>query len=85
MERIGSFKRSASPAAPGEGEPPLGEMTESGRCQVRSETEPFCYRPEAVEILGLRFCDRCSREQEAYLRIGELTQVPRGKPDVAEA
>jgi hypothetical protein len=24
-------------------------MTESGRCQVRSETDPFCYRPEVVD------------------------------------
>lgn len=84
MERIGPFKRSAGPAAPGEGEPPLGEMTESGRCQVRSETDPFCYRPEAVEILGLRFCARLSREQEAYFRIRRANAVPQREPDVAE-
>ncbi len=79
MELIGAFERSASPATPGEGPPPLGATAESGRCQVRSETDFPCDRPAAVEILGVRFCDRCSREQEAYFRIGELTQVPRGK------
>jgi hypothetical protein len=78
MELIGAFRRSASLAAPGEEEPPLGATAECGQCEVRSETDPFCYCPEAVEILGVRFCDRCSREQEAYFRIGELTQVPRG-------
>jgi hypothetical protein len=78
MELIVAFKRSASLAAPGEEEPPLGATAESGWCQVRSETDPFCYCPEAVQILIVRFCDRCSREQEPYFRIGELTQVPRG-------
>jgi len=78
MELIGAFERSASPATPGEGGP-LGATTGSGRCQVRSETDFPCDRPAAVEILGVRFCDRCSREQEAYFRIGELTQIPRGK------
>jgi hypothetical protein len=78
MELIRAFKRSASPVTLGEGPPPLGATEESGRCQVRSETDFPCDRPAAVEILGVRFCDRCSREQEAYFRIGELTQGPRG-------
>ncbi len=78
MKPIGTFERSASLATPGEGGL-LGPTAEYGRCQVRSETAFPCDRPAAVEILGVRFCDRCSKEQEAYFRIGELTQVPRGK------
>jgi hypothetical protein len=41
-----------------------------------------------VEILGAAFCETCSREQEAYFAIGELTQEEaqgfRSKP-LAEA
>lgn len=35
-------------------------------------------------ILGVRFCERCAREQEDYFAVGELTQVPRGKSSVTE-
>ena len=48
--------------------------TELGPCQVRSETERPCPRPAMVEIWGMLFCERCAREQEAYFRIGALTQ-----------
>ncbi len=47
---------------------------ELGPCQVRSETDSPCPRPAAVEILGVPFCERCAREQEAYFAIGELAQ-----------
>ncbi len=45
-----------------------------GPCQVRSETDRPCPNPAAVEILGVPFCERCAREQEAYFAIGELAQ-----------
>lgn len=79
MEPIGAFERSANSAVPGEGPSQHGATAESGWCQVRSETDFPCDRPAAVEILGVRFCARCSWEQETYFRIGELTQVPRGE------
>jgi hypothetical protein len=44
-----------------------------GPCQVRSKTESPCLRRAEVEILGVAFCGRCAREQEAYFAIGELT------------
>ena len=42
-------------------------------CQVRIYTESPCPRSAEVEILGVAFCRRCAREQEAYFAIGELT------------
>ncbi len=48
------------------------------RCQVRSGTNSPCWRPAAVEIGGVPFCEPCAREQEAYFTIGELTDYPRG-------
>lgn len=50
-------------------------VTESGPCQVRSETDCPCPRSAAVEIRGVPFCEPCAREQEAYFAIGELTQA----------
>jgi hypothetical protein len=46
--------------------------TKLGPCQVRSKTEQPCPRRAEVEILGVAFCERCAREQEAYFAIGEL-------------
>jgi hypothetical protein len=63
-------------------------MTKQVPCQVRSKTESPCPRRAEVEILGAAFCETCSREQEAYFAIGELTQEEaqgfRSKP-LAEA
>jgi hypothetical protein len=47
--------------------------TELGSCQVRNRTDRPCVRPAVVKILGVPFCERCAREQEAYFAIGELT------------
>jgi hypothetical protein len=44
-----------------------------GTCQVGSKTDRPCVRPAVVKILGVPFCERCAREQEAYFAIGELT------------
>ena len=49
--------------------------TELGPCQVRSKTDRPCSRPAVVEIWGMPFCERCTREQEAYFAIGALTQA----------
>lgn len=49
-----------------------------GRCEVRSDTESPCGRPTAVSIMGIQFCERCARQQEAYFALGEYTQAPRG-------
>jgi hypothetical protein len=51
----------------------LTEVTKQGCCQVRSMTESPCPRRAEVEILGVTFCGRCARQQEAYFAIGELT------------
>jgi predicted Fe-S protein YdhL (DUF1289 family) len=51
----------------------LTEAMIPGPCQVRSKTESPCFRSAEVEILGVAFCGRCAREQEAYFAIGELT------------
>jgi hypothetical protein len=48
--------------------------TRLGLCQVRSETERPCLRLAVVTIGGIPFCEPCAREQEAYFKIGELTQ-----------
>jgi hypothetical protein len=45
-----------------------------GPCQARCKTENPCLRRAVVEIRGVAFCGPCSREQEAYFAIGELTQ-----------
>jgi hypothetical protein len=58
--------------------------TQPRQCQVRSRTDLPCGRPAVASILGVRFCERCAREQEDYFAVGELTQVPRGKSDVTE-
>ena len=64
-----------------EKEGPLAEVvTTLGTCQVRSGTDDPCLEPAAVEILGVPFCERCAREQEAYFAIGELA-----RPYTAEA
>ena len=59
------------------------EVTQSGGCQVRSNTESPCPRQAEVEILGVAFCGPCARQQEAYFAIGELAdeeaQSLRGK------
>ena len=54
--------------------------TKLGTCQVRSGTDHPCLEPAAVEILGVPFCERCAREQEAYFAIGELA-----RPHTADA
>ncbi len=48
--------------------------TTLGTCQVRGGTDDPCLKPAAVEILGVPFCERCAREQEAYFAIGELAR-----------
>ena len=48
--------------------------TNPGLCQVGSKTEDPCPRRAEVAILGVTFCGPCTREQEAYFLIGELTQ-----------
>lgn len=40
---------------------------------MRSGTGLPCGGPAVVEILGVPFCERCAREQEAYFAMGELT------------
>lgn len=57
----------------------MGSKAGPGLCQVRSETDLPCGRPAVATLLGVRFCERCSREQEEYFAVGELTQVPRGE------
>jgi hypothetical protein len=44
-----------------------------GPCQVRIYTDSPCPRSAEVEILGVAFCGKCARQQEAYFSIGELT------------
>lgn len=51
---------------------------------MRAQTDHPCGRPAVATILGVRFCERCTREQTDYFALGELTQVPRGKSGVAE-
>jgi hypothetical protein len=41
---------------------------------VRSRTGNPCSRHAELEILGVAFCGPCTREQEAYFAIGELTR-----------
>jgi hypothetical protein len=57
--------------------------TQPRQCQVRSETDLPCGRPAVATILGVRFCERCAREQREYFAVGELTRVPRGENGVA--
>ena len=83
MEPIEALERSGAPPAPGREARSRearssGTTPELGRCQMRSETDSPCGRPAATEVMGVLLCERCSREQEAYFAIGELTQVPRG-------
>jgi hypothetical protein len=59
--------------------------TQPRQCQVRSRTDLPCGRPAVATILGVRFCERCAREQENYFAVGELTQVPRGERGVTES
>jgi hypothetical protein len=47
----------------------------TGSCQVRSGTDLPCGRPASVRMLGVLFCERCAREQEAYFAIGDLTRA----------
>ncbi len=42
---------------------------------MRSETDLPCPHQAVVKILGIPFCERCAREQEAYFAIGALTQA----------
>jgi len=51
---------------------------------VRAQTDHPCGRPAVATILGVRFCEWCTREQTDYFALGELTQIPRGKSSVAE-
>jgi hypothetical protein len=55
----------------------LTELTidKLGTCQVRSGTAYPCTRPAAVKLQGVPYCESCSREQEAYFAIGELTEA----------
>ena len=46
---------------------------------MRSRTDLPCGRPAAATILGVRFCERCAREQKDYFAVGELTRVSRGE------
>jgi hypothetical protein len=46
-----------------------------GRCQVGSGTDRPCRHPAVVKIRGIPFCEACTREQEAYFTIGELTEA----------
>lgn len=52
-----------------------GATESAGSCQVRSGTDIPCGRPASVTVLGVLFCERCAREQEAYFAIGELTRA----------
>ena len=45
---------------------------------MRSEADFPCGHPAARTVLGVPLCERCSREQEAYFAVGELSRVPRG-------
>lgn len=47
----------------------------TGSCQVRSGTDLPCGRPASIRMLGVLFCERCARQQEAYFAIGELTRA----------
>ena len=58
--------------------------TGPGKCQVWGQTDRPCGRLGVATILGVRFCERCTREQTDYFALGELTQVPRGKSGVTE-
>lgn len=57
---------------------------EGASCQARSRTQSPCFHQAVVEIRGIPFCEACTREQEAYFAIGELTQEEtrdlRGEP-----
>lgn len=57
--------------------------TQPRLCQVRSETDLPCGRPAVATILGVRFCERCAREQREYFAVGELTRAPGGENGVA--
>lgn len=46
---------------------------------MRNETHLPCGRLATTTILGVRFCERCAREQENDFAVGEFTHVPRGK------
>ena len=65
---------STAAAKSGHGLPSVGTKTKLGRCQVGSETNHPCPRPATERLLGVTFCERCAREQEAYFAVGELTQ-----------
>jgi len=52
-------------------------MADNGLCEVRSATDLACGRSATTTILGIRFCERCAREQEVYFAVGELTQIPK--------
>lgn len=69
--------RSASVSTLKEGRLFAGPKVGPRRCEVRSGTDSPCPRPASVEILGLRFCERCAREQEAYFALGESTWTPK--------
>ena len=52
-----------------------GTITELGTCQVRSGTDHPCPCQAVARIRGVPFCERCSREQEAYFAVGDLSQA----------
>jgi hypothetical protein len=54
----------------------IGAATKLGPCQVRSKTDHPCPHRAVTEILGIPFCERCAREQEAYFAIGSLAMQP---------
>ena len=52
--------------------------SEQQQCKVRSGTDNPCLRLAVVKVSGVPFCEPCACEQEAYITIGELTEVPEG-------
>ncbi len=62
----------------------IKEITELGRCQVRSGTDRPCPRHATARVRGVPFCEPCASEQEAYSAIGELTEDPR-RPGYTES
>lgn len=59
------------------------QLKQLGPCQVRSKTDHPCPHQAVVEIHGIPFCERCSREQEMYFAIGELETQAQGMQGMA--
>ena len=43
-------------------------------CQMRIATDRPCPRPATTELWSVPLCEPCTREQEAYFSVGDLTQ-----------